>query len=52
MFGKPDRLMLERLEQLASQLKKKQQVAPAALEEQTVRLLTGMGHGAPAAPCQ
>ena len=36
------RLMLERLEELADQLRNKQQVAPAALEEQTVRLLAGV----------
>ncbi|MCA1702471.1 MAG: hypothetical protein LC808_04065 [Actinobacteria bacterium] len=34
--------MLEQLEELADQLRSKQQVAPAALEEQAVRLLAGV----------
>jgi len=36
------RLVLEQLEKLADQLRGKQQIAPAVLEEQTVRLLTSM----------
>jgi hypothetical protein len=36
------RLMLEQLDELADRLRSKQQVAPAVLEEQTVRLLGGM----------
>jgi len=35
-------LVLELLEQLADQLRDKEQVAPAELEEQIVRLLTGV----------
>jgi hypothetical protein len=36
------RLVLEQLDELADQLRSKQQVAPAVLEEQTVRLLAGV----------
>lgn len=36
------RLLLEQLEELADQLRNKQQIAPVALEEQTVRLLAGV----------
>lgn len=36
------RLMLERLEELSEQLRSGQPIAPAALEEQAVRLLTGV----------
>lgn len=35
-------LMLERLDELADRLRSKQPIAPAALEEQTVRLLAGV----------
>lgn len=35
------RLMLERLEELAGQLKNKEPIAPAVFEEQTARLLAG-----------
>jgi hypothetical protein len=35
------RLMLERLEELADQLRSKEPIAPAVLEGQTVRLLAG-----------
>lgn len=36
------RLMLEQLEELADQLRGNEPIAPAALEEQTVRLLAGV----------
>lgn len=35
------RLMLERLEELADQIRGKEPIVPTALEEQTVRLLAG-----------
>lgn len=36
------RLLLERLEELAGQLRSEEEIVPAALEEQTERLLTGV----------
>jgi hypothetical protein len=36
------RLVLEYLEKLANQLRSKEQIAPAELEEEVVRLLTGV----------
>lgn len=36
------RLMLERFEELADRFRNEQPIAPRALEEQTVRLLTGV----------
>jgi hypothetical protein len=36
------RLMLERLDELVDQLRKEEPIAPAVLEEQTVRLLAGV----------
>ena len=36
------RLLLEQFDELADQIRSKEQVAPAILEEQTVRLLTSM----------
>ncbi len=36
------RLILERLDELAGQLRSKEPLAPAVLEEQTVRLLVGV----------
>jgi hypothetical protein len=35
-------MLLERLEVLADRLRRKEQVAPVALEEETIRLLAGM----------
>ena len=46
------RLLLGHLNELADQLINEEPIAPAALEEQTVRLLAGCSHGAAATPCQ